>query len=49
MFRLIEPSSGQITKHSTDTFSECTHKCKCALTECTYLYYVLYFGLMMAQ
>jgi len=25
MFRLIEPSSGQNTKHSTCTFSDCTH------------------------
>jgi len=25
MFRLIGPSSGQITKHSIDTFSECIH------------------------
>jgi len=25
MFRLIEPSSGQNTKRSTGTFSECTH------------------------
>jgi len=25
MFRLIEPSSGQISKHSIGTFSECIH------------------------
>jgi len=25
MFRLTEPSPGQNTKHSTGTFSECTH------------------------
>jgi len=25
MFRLIEPSSGQNTKHSTGTFNERTH------------------------
>jgi hypothetical protein len=25
MFRLVEPSSGQNTKHSIGTFSECAH------------------------
>jgi len=46
MFRLIEPSSVQNTKHNTGTSRTGSHN---VCTRWIYQYYDLYFGLMMAQ